>query len=140
MNECLICTGKADVKFKRVEIWSNKNLRLTMSTYITVKGLCYLEPKRHIEYITDLDGEEAIEFGGIIAQTTRAIKKATNAKLVYIYIYGDHIPHLHVHLAPHTADDIFYDNIVKVDGVVGIEFLDLNVIHILSDNINKNLK
>lgn len=35
--------------------------------------------------------------------------------LVYLYIYGDHIPHLHVHLAPHTEGDIFVSDVTRSD-------------------------
>jgi diadenosine tetraphosphate (Ap4A) HIT family hydrolase len=111
--DCSICNGKADEEFKRVEVWSDELWRLTMSTYKQVRGFCYLEPRRHIPYITDLQGREAAGFGSIISRAARAIKSATGAKLVYVYIYGDHIPHLHVHLAPHVDGDIFVDDVIK---------------------------
>lgn len=96
-------------------MWSNERWRLTMSTYRMVRGFCYLEPVRHVPYITDLEGREAEEFGSVISRAARAIKVATGAKLVYVYIYGDHIPHLHIHLAPHTEGDVFVDDVIKSD-------------------------
>ena len=112
-DKCAICNGKADKEFNRIEVWSNDTWRLTMSTYRAVRGFCYLEPKRHIPYVTELNGAEAAEFGPIIARTTRAIKNATDAKLVYVYIYGDHIPHLHIHLAPHIDGDIYANDVIR---------------------------
>ncbi|HXY83634.1 MAG TPA: HIT family protein [Candidatus Saccharimonadales bacterium] len=114
-EECAICNGKADGEFRRVEVWSNERWRLTMSTYRAVRGFCYLEPRRHIPHITELDGTEAAEFGLTLAKAARAIKSATNAKLVYVNIYGDHVPHLHVHLAPHTEGDIYANDVVRSD-------------------------
>ena len=114
-ENCSICKGKADETFKRIEVWSNERWRLTMSTYKSVRGFCYLEPKRHIPYVTDLDGIEAQEFGVIMASVTSAIKLATAAKLIYVYIYGGHIPHLHIHLAPHTDGDFFVDDVIRND-------------------------
>ena len=32
---------------------------------------------------------------------------------MYVYIFGDHISHLHVHLAPHWENDILYEDILK---------------------------
>ena len=84
-----------------------------MSTFSDVKGFCYLEPIKHIEYITELEGKEADEFGKILAYASKAIKKATGAKLVYVYIFGDHIPHLHMHLAPHFDGDYYADDVIK---------------------------
>ena len=139
-ENCDICNGTADTEFKRVEVWTNKNWRLTASTYSSVKGLCYLEPRRHITYITELDGEESVEFGTILSKTTKAIKEIFNAKLVYVYIFGGHIPHLHVHLAPHTEDDIFFGNIVKDESLVSEELLNQsdmqNLKHIFEQKLN----
>jgi diadenosine tetraphosphate (Ap4A) HIT family hydrolase len=59
--------------------------------------------KRHIAHITDLDGPEAVTFGPVIARCTNALKEATRCEVVYVYVFGDSIPHLHVHLAPHVA-------------------------------------
>lgn len=80
-------------------------------------GFCYLEPLRHIPYVTDLDGEEAATFGPVLARVSAALKRATNAKLIYVYIYGGTIPHLHVHLAPSRGDGTYCDEIVH--GAVG---------------------
>ena len=78
-------------------------------------GFCYLEPLRHISYITDLDGEEAATFGVVLAKVSAALKRVTGAELVYVYIYGGTIPHLHVHLAPHRSGDAYCDVIVHGD-------------------------
>lgn len=120
-RDCDICTGKADAAFRRSEVWSNDMWRLTASTYRKVRGLCYLEPKRHIRYITELDGQEAAEFGSILAVTSRALKNVTGAQLIYVYIYGGHIPHLHVHLAPHTGDDPYVQDVVRSEREVALE-------------------
>lgn len=137
--ECDICSRKADKTFKRVEVWSDETWRLTMSLYSSVKGFCYLEPKRHIRYITELDGREAKEFGMVMSHTSRAIKRAIGAKLVYVYIYGDHIPHLHVHLAPHVEGDIFYDDVIKKDVAFSQELMTSPVVDELSAAIRDNL-
>ncbi len=55
-----------------------------------VSGFCYLEPKRHIPYITELDGTEAGEFGTILARATKAIKNATRAKIVSLHLWRSH--------------------------------------------------
>ncbi len=116
MSEVLnwdICNGKADLTFRRIEVWRSDTWRLTMSTFSEVRGFCYLEPIKHIEHVTELEGKEADEFGKILACASKAIKTATGSKLVYVYIFGDHIPHLHVHLAPHFDGDNYADDVIK---------------------------
>lgn len=76
-------------------------------------GFGYLEPKRHVPHITDLDGEEAATFGPVLGRVTSALKEAADAELVYVYVFGGGIPHLHVHLAPHRADDALNANIIR---------------------------
>ncbi|MGI9584122.1 MAG: hypothetical protein ACR2N7_00860, partial [Acidimicrobiia bacterium] len=51
-----------------------------------------------------LSGDEAATFGSVIASASNAIKDATGADLVYVYVFGDSVAHLHVHLAPHRHD------------------------------------
>jgi diadenosine tetraphosphate (Ap4A) HIT family hydrolase len=112
MDDCEICNGEADKRFDRVEIWHDDLWRLTMHRAKALGGFCYLEPLRHIPYVTGLDGAEAQTFGSVLAHLTRLLKAATRAELVYVSIYGGTIPHLHVHLAPHHAGDVFCDAIV----------------------------
>ncbi len=116
--DCKICNGKADEMFRRIEVWRNKHWRLTASTYRLVRGFCYLEPIRHIRYITELDGEEAVDFGQVLSRTASSLKTVTNASHIYVYIYGDHIPHLHVHLAPHSDQDLYVNNVVNDENSV----------------------
>ncbi|HSH21165.1 MAG TPA: hypothetical protein VK992_00930 [Candidatus Caenarcaniphilales bacterium] len=84
-----------------------------MSRYGYTRGFGYLEPKRHIPHITDLDGEEATTFGAVLARVTSALKRAAEAELAWVYIFGGGIAHLHVHLAPHRAGDALNSQIIR---------------------------
>lgn len=111
-DACALCRpGDADSEFGREEVWSDELWRLTTSVGpgdLTL-GFSYLEPRRHIPHIEDLDGPEAASFGAVIARCAKALKQATSAQLVYVYIFGGGIPHLHVHLAPHNDGDALND-------------------------------
>lgn len=116
MNDepCIICRGReADQELNRVEVWQDEHWRLTVSLASEVRGFAYLEPKRHITHIHALDGEEAATFGPAIARCSEALKAATNADVVYVYIFGDGVPHLHVHLAPHIEGDALSDQMIR---------------------------
>lgn len=139
-KNCAICSQNADKDFRRIEIWSNQRWRLTASTYKNIEGFCYLEPKRHIPYITDLDGTESQEFGFILATITKALKAACHAELIYVYIFGGHIPHLHIHLAPHKDNDIYQDNIVQPDKFNANSLLTTSELNALKAAILTNIK
>jgi diadenosine tetraphosphate (Ap4A) HIT family hydrolase len=111
---CALCRGaEADPELGRVQVWEDNLWRLTMSMDSYTPAFCYLEPKRHIPYITDLTGEEALTFGPVMARVTSVLKEITSTEVVYVYIFGGGIPHLHVHLAPHTEGDALADTMIR---------------------------
>jgi diadenosine tetraphosphate (Ap4A) HIT family hydrolase len=111
---CPMCRGAAaDQELERIEVWQDALWRLTVSLAAEVPGFAYLEPKRHIGFVTDLDGAEAETFGAVLARCTRTLKEATGAEIVYVYIFGDGVPHLHLHLAPHRAGDALNDQFIR---------------------------
>lgn len=112
--ECIFCRGaEADAELERVEVWQDAHWRLTVSLSSEVAGFAYLEPKRHISHIHELDGDEAETFGRALAKCTKALKEATDAEVVYIYVFGDGVPHLHLHLAPHRSGDALNDQMIR---------------------------
>ena len=112
---CEICNGEADRRFSRREIWRDPRWRVTLHSAAALDGFCYLEPRRHIPYITDLNGDEARTFGDVLARVTTALQAVTACERVYVLVYGGTIAHLHVHLAPHHSGDPYCDEIVHGD-------------------------
>ena len=114
--ECLLCDGeRAAGELNREIVWEDGLWRLSMSRRGFTTGFGYLEPKRHVPHITDLDGEEAASFGPVLARVASAMKEAAGAELVYVYIFGGGIPHLHVHLGPHRDGDALSSAIIRGD-------------------------
>lgn len=114
VSGCVICRGAAgDPELFRVQVWEDGLWRLSTSVRGVVAGFSYLEPKRHVPYVTDLDGAEAATFGAAIAGATRALKEETGAEIVFVYIFGGGIPHLHVHLAPHREGDALNSAMIR---------------------------
>jgi diadenosine tetraphosphate (Ap4A) HIT family hydrolase len=115
---CVLCRGTAaDAELGREQVWEDALWRLTTSVGpgdVTL-GFSYLEPKRHIASVADMDGEEAATFGAVLARCTAALREAAGADLVYVYVFGDHVPHMHAHLAPHVAGDALNDAMIKGD-------------------------
>ena len=113
-SECVLCRGMAgDAELERIQVWEDARWRLTVSLEAEVPGFSYLEPKRHIPHITDLDGEEARTFGTVLARVTSVLRDETGTELVYVYIFGGGVPHLHVHLAPHRPDDALNTQMIR---------------------------
>jgi diadenosine tetraphosphate (Ap4A) HIT family hydrolase len=94
-------------------VWEDSLWRLTLSLDAEVVGFAYLEPRRHIPHITDLDGEEARTFGTVLARVSKVLQDETDAELVYVYVFGESVPHLHVHLAPHRPGDALNAQMIR---------------------------
>lgn len=115
---CVLCRGgEGDKELAVTQVWEDELWRLTVANEGEVVGFSHLEPKRHIPHITDLDGEEARTFGTVLARTTSALREATHAEVVYVYVFGDGVPHLHLHLAPHQRGDALNTQLVRGDVV-----------------------
>lgn len=113
-DDCLLCRGSAaDEALSRLQVWEDDLWRLTVSLESEVPGFAYLEPKRHIPTLADLSGDEAHTFGEVLARVSTVLREVTAAEIVYVYIFGDHVPHLHVHLAPHTNGDALNSQMIR---------------------------
>lgn len=114
LADCILCRGtEGDPQLERIQVWEDPHWRLTMSLGAEVLGFSYLEPKRHIPHITDLDGEEARTLGMVLARVTRILREETGAELVYLYVFGGSVPHLHIHLAPYRTGDALNSQMVR---------------------------
>ena len=130
-HDCVLCRGVAgDAELHRMQVWANDLWRLTTSPEAEIPGFSYLEPKRHIPHITDLNNAEARTFGEVLANVTRILKEEAQAELVYVYIFGGGVPHLHVHLAPHRAGDALSDQMIR--GEIATEHLESGVTRFVS--------
>lgn len=114
MSSCTLCAGPAgDAELLREEVWRDDLWRFSMSTEGVTTGFGYLEPRRHIPHIEELDGAEATTFGATLSRVAAALKVAAGAERVYVYVFGGGIPHLHVHLAPHRDGDALSSAIIR---------------------------
>ncbi|MEU4426453.1 HIT family protein [Actinoplanes sp. NPDC024001] len=115
VDECGLCRGaEIDKELGRVQVWEDELWRLSTSIGPGNPTIAssYLEPKRHIAYLPDLDGAEAATFGPAIARCSAALRAVTGVDLVFVYIFGG-TPHLHVHLAPHREGDALNTSMIK---------------------------
>jgi histidine triad (HIT) family protein len=63
-------------------------------------GWLVLETRRHIPGLAELNDIEAQRLGLYIARLSQALKVVQRAEHVYMFVIGQGVPHLHVHLLP----------------------------------------
>jgi diadenosine tetraphosphate (Ap4A) HIT family hydrolase len=99
--ECLICQTVRD---GRLTVYSDELWHAAILPGLEVPGWLTLQTRRHTEQVTGMNAEEAATFGPRLVLISEAIKAVTDAERVYLYAFGDGVPHWHVLLAPRSAD------------------------------------
>ena len=66
----------------------------------TYLGHLMAETKRHAPDLADLTDEEAKALGLLVARLSRALKGSEDAEHVYVFVFGDAVPHVHIHVVP----------------------------------------
>jgi hypothetical protein len=89
-DECMLCHPEiADAPFRCTRVWEDDLWRLSAVLQGPIPGFAHLEPKRHIPYVTDRDGPEAVTLGPVLARVTSALRTAAGGELAYVYVFGD---------------------------------------------------
>jgi diadenosine tetraphosphate (Ap4A) HIT family hydrolase len=63
-----------------------------------VPGWLVVAPVRHIEQIDQLDELEARALGPLLAETAAALRQASGGAKIYLAVFAELLPHLHVHV------------------------------------------
>lgn len=66
-------------------------------------GYVFVETKRHVKGLGELRDDEAVAIGLLVNAVAAGLRSVVNAEHVYSYVYGDGVPHLHVHLQARYA-------------------------------------
>ena len=107
-GECLICDKHAaadpGLEVHRDELVYVGHLPAMPSCYL---GHLFVEPLEHLAGLADLSAAQASAVGVAMAQASATLRAAGHDH-VYAFVYGDRVPHLHVHLVgryPGAPDD-----------------------------------
>ena len=99
MEDCLFCKIiKGEIP--SYKIWEDKNFFAFLDINPINPGHTILVPKKHINYIFDLEEPLYSEIFRTAKKLSEPLKKATGAKRVALAIEGFVIPHTHIHLVP----------------------------------------
>ena len=63
-------------------------------------GYLIAELKRHAPGLAEQTNEEAQALGLLVARLSRALKASEGAEHEYLFVFGDHVPHLHMRFVP----------------------------------------
>lgn len=99
MEDCLFCKIiKGEIP--SYKIWEDENFFAFLDINPINPGHTILVPKKHLDYIFDLEEPLYSEIFKTAKKLSEPLKKATGAKRVALAIEGFVISHIHIHLVP----------------------------------------
>lgn len=96
--------------------------QLPYSTVLTMRdqrhyGRCVVAFRgRHVEEPFQLTEQERNGFFADVTKTAEAVSRLSGAKKINYAIYGDQMPHLHVHVVPKQENGVEWGGPFRMDG------------------------
>lgn len=103
MEPCYICKKQNGSIESCGEIYRDDLLavyHLEPGTEEVYLGYLFIELRRHIEGLGDMNEEEAAALGRMLQRISKLFKEYYAAEHVYAHVIGDQVPHLHIHVIP----------------------------------------
>lgn len=104
MNDCFICNKHTgNIETSGVTIYEDEYVyvghidRVGKPNYL---GHLMIDLKRHVPTLGDMNMDEAMAFGKIMARVSKALMETEKAEHIYSLVSGNSVPHLHTHLVP----------------------------------------
>ena len=119
MANCFYCEDGETRKSLMIEICKLKMSTVYLNKDQKHKGRVVLKFKDHKTEVCDLTPEENQNFFSELSKVVKAIVNLYHPDKVNYGIYGDLVPHLHIHIVPKYKDGLqwggpFKDDVPKV--------------------------
>jgi len=99
MENCIFCKiVKGEIQ--SIKIWEDKDYLAFLDANPINPGHILLIPKKHTEYLFDLNNNEYSELMLKVKYLARLLKNKLNPRRVGIIIEGFGVLHVHIHLVP----------------------------------------
>jgi histidine triad (HIT) family protein len=99
MKTCIFCQIIKGVEPAH-KIWESDEFLAFLSIHPVNPGHVCLIPKKHIDYVLDLEESLYSRIFQAAKRLSEPIQQATSAKRIGIAVEGFSVPHVHVHLVP----------------------------------------
>lgn len=102
MNDCIFCKI-ANKEIPCDKIYEDKYFLAFLDIRPLNSGHTLVIPKKHYRWVWDL--EDIGKYFECIKKIEMGIEKTLKPKRVLVLIFGDEVPHAHVHLIPRFEND-----------------------------------
>ena len=99
MNDCIFCKiAKGEIS--SVKIWEDEKYFAFLDNHPIKSGHTLLIPKKHTDYVFDLNNDEYTELMLNVKKIAKQLKSRLKSKKIGMIIEGFVVPHAHIHLVP----------------------------------------
>lgn len=113
MENCVFCK-MANKEINPQIIWENDSYLAFLDQLPVRAGHTLIIPKKHTDYIFDLEDGEYTELMLNAKIVAKKLKKALNPKRIGIVVEGFGVSHVHVHLIPINDIDELHSDTKKL--------------------------
>jgi len=103
-EDCIFCKIARE-EIPALKIWEDKKYLAFLDMNPINPGHALLIPKKHDDYIFDLNNEEYSELMLKAKEVAKLLKEKLNPKRIGIIVEGFGVSHVHVHLVPINFPD-----------------------------------
>jgi len=103
-EDCIFCKIARE-EIPALKIWEDKKYLAFLDMNPINPGHALLIPKKHDDYIFDLNNEEYSELMLKAKEVAKLLKEKLNPKRIGIIVEGFGVSHVHIHLVPINFPD-----------------------------------
>ncbi len=104
MTDCTFCKIISDEQ-RAYDVWEDDDYLAFLDINPIKPGHTLLIPKRHVEYIFDLNEQGLCDLFVKACKLSRPLQTATGARRIGLVVEGFEVPHVHIHLVPLHNDN-----------------------------------
>lgn len=97
MRECIFCKIVRG-KIPCYKIYEDSKFLAFLDVYPYVSGHTLVIPKKHYSLVWDVEDYE--EYMLLVREIVRKFQKISKNEMVYQTIFGEEVPHAHIHVLP----------------------------------------
>ena len=104
MDECIFCKI-ANKEIPTKTFYEDENYLAFLDIRPLSKGHLLVIPKQHYETFLDMPSEEEKELFAKVQELSKVVKEKLGAKLIFLLVMGEEVPHVHVHIIPYYGGE-----------------------------------
>ena len=101
-KDCIICARQKQAN-NRV-VYEDAHWIVRHSTETNILGYYWVESRRHILDLSEMNAEECASYGLLLKNLMEAMRSVVECKRIYSFALSETVPHFHLHVIPRRPD------------------------------------